>query len=89
MVIQSLKVTRTADESRIIRAIITLREINVAVTEQVDAPKPRFKTKRRRTKQGKKTTTEESDANKAKAKKTVADDRSRLAQGVDFFGINI
>ena len=81
MVIQSLKVTRSAEESRIIRAIITLREIRVAVTEQVDAPKPRLKTKRKRTKQGKKTTIEESEANKTKAREfwtDVEDDRSAL-----------
>ena len=70
MVITSLSVTRDAEGSNIIRADIALREILIAVTEQVEAPEPRAPTRRRKRKQGKKTKTKESEANKAKARDT-------------------
>lgn len=66
MAITSLNVTRDAQSSRIINGEIQLREIIIAVTEQVAAPVPAEPTRRRRRKQGKKTKEETSEANKEK-----------------------
>ena len=77
MAIISLSVPRTAGESRIIRAEIELREILVAVTEQVEAPTPIAPTRRRKSKKGKQAKKKENEKNKEKAKnQSVA---SRLA----------
>jgi len=71
MAITGISVKRDAGESRIIRVRLSLREIMIAVTEQVEAPTPALKAapaRRKKSKKGKKTKKEESDANKNKAR---------------------
>jgi len=78
MAITSLNVTRDAGSSRSISAEIELREILIAVTEQVEAPTPAVTAapaRRRKRKQGKQNAKAETDANKGKA-------RSALSKGL-------
>ncbi len=75
MVIQTLNVTRDAQTSRILQAEIGLREILIAVTEQVTAPEPAITAapKRQRVrKRGKRTKKAEGEANKTKARRSSA-----------------
>ena len=75
MVIVSLSVTRDARESRIVRAELTLREVMIANTEQVEAPTPAATAapkRRRKRNQGKKTKKEASDAQKRKSRTGAA-----------------
>ena len=70
MAITSLNITRDKDSSRIINGEIQLREILIAVTEQVEAPTPAASAapaRRRKRKQGKKSKKKETEANKGKA----------------------
>lgn len=74
MSITALNITRDKDTSRIINGKIQLREIKIAVTEQVEAPTPAASaapSRRRKRKQGKKSKQKETEANKGKSK-TVA-----------------
>ena len=70
MAIESIDVTRDVKTSRVVQANLRLREILVAVTEQVDAPVPAEPVKRRKVNRGKVNTDKTSDANKAKGRKT-------------------
>ena len=87
MAIASLTVDRDKGNSRILEADITLREIVIAVTEQVEAPTP-AKTaapaRRRKRKQGKKTKKGETDANKKKSQSVA--DKLIGGQVEDFLG---
>lgn len=87
MAITGISVVRDSENSRVIRANVSLREIRIAVTEQVEAPEPALKAapaRRRKRKQGKKTKKAETDANKAKSRSIA----SRLAgdQVTSFLG---
>lgn len=81
MAIESIDVSRDVLTSRIVQANLQLREVLVAVTEQVEAPVPIKTAKRRKVNRGKKEKDEASDANKKKA--------SVVLQGLQKFGINI
>lgn len=83
MAMVSINVVRDANESRIIRATIELREILIAVTEQVEAPIP-IKTaapaRRGKRKQGKKTKEGETESNKAKSRSVLDKFIEKLAK---------
>ena len=86
MAIESIDVTRDVGTSRVVQANIRLREILVAVTEQVDAPEPAEPVKRGKVNRGKVNTEEASEANKVKANKVAKDSGSVGLKIVKFLG---
>ena len=55
MAVTGLSVPRDKDKSKIVEMSISLREIQIATTEQVEAPAPEKSSRKKKTKQGKKT----------------------------------
>jgi len=72
MAITGMSTIRDKDTSRIVEMAISLREILIATTEQVAAPEPETKQRRKKTKQGKKTKKPETEANKDQARSILA-----------------
>ena len=74
MAIESIDVTRDVGTSRIVQANLQLREILVAVTEQVDAPTPSITraapARNKKVNQGKKNKDKASEASKVKGRDT-------------------
>lgn len=73
MAITGLSVVRNSEKGRVVEMNISLREILIATTEQVEAPEPVKKTRKKKTKQGKKQKKEETQANQESSRSLLAD----------------
>jgi hypothetical protein len=73
MALVSLSVVRDKDKGKVVEMSITLREIVIATTEQVEAPTPANAARGKKSKQGKKQKGAETAANQAQSSSILSD----------------